>query len=1413
MRILIAEDSVALANSLQKAFVAHGYEVDIALTAQAATAAFINTQYDVAVLAYHLPDGAGDALLETFCTQRPECVCIMMTIDPKPELAMDWIKRGAAAYLRKPFEPEYLVELCTRACREQSLMRVKDLLEVRTRELRQKDELLISTQRLAKTGGWEWNVEKQTMVWTDEVYRIHDFEPDEFTPGSPEHIAQSLACYAPDHRSMVAAAFQRCIEQGEPYDLECPFTSAKGRTLWIRTAAQPVLEGGRVVRVIGHIMDITERKQAEEKLRDSEEKYRGLFNESVVAVYVFDGNKNFVDSNQAGVDLLGYTREELLNMSIPDVYADRDVVLPAHTQLLSGVNVYNYEHKLRRKDGTIITVLNNSRPLTDDQGNVVGMQSTLLDITNRKRAEAALEEESQFRRALFQQSPDGILIIDPQTTRFLDFNTAAHQQLGYSREEFAELSIFDIEARETMEETKSQIANVIRNGKGDFETLQRTRRGEIRNVHVTAQYMDVQGHPVYYCIWRDITERKRAGEHMALMTRMLDDAPASITIYDTDGRFLYANRKTFAWHGYDEDEFMSINLHDLDVPGSEIPMLERIRRIVEVGEANFDVAHYRKDGSIFPLQVLAKLVQWQGKTAILSIASDITELKKAEEALRRTTELLNSVREAQSLYIEHGDPQAVFNALLQIIVKLTGSEFGYLDEVLHDSDGAIFKQNLALSNIAWDSESKALDKQPDARDLELHDVNNLAERQVVLKEPVISNDVQHDTHVSGFPPGCPPIHAFMNLPIRSGGDVVGVVGVANRCGGYDQEMAQFLEPYLNACAGIIEAVRLSTREHKAVMALHESEIQVRKKLDAVLQPEGDISELTLADIITTETVQELMDDLYHLTGFANALVDQNGKVLVATGWQDICTKFHRVHPETRRFCQESDTRLTLGVEPGTFNLYKCKNNMWDVSTPIMIGGEHVGNVFLGQFFFDDEEIDYELFRAQARKYGFNEDEYISALNRVPRWSRETVNSVMKFYSRFTAFVSTLSYGNLKLARTLEERKQAEEERVKLQQQLTQAQKMESVGRLAGGVAHDFNNMLGVILGHAEMASLQVDPALPIYSDLQEIRKAADRSANLTRQLLAFARKQTIIPKVLDLNETVAGMLKMLQRLIGEDIHLNWQPDMNLWPIKVDPSQIDQILANLCVNARDAITDIGVITIETGNRVLDEEFCENHAGYIPGEYVLLIFSDNGCGMGKETLDKLFEPFFTTKGQGKGTGLGLATVYGIVTQNNGFINVYSEPGQGTTFSIYMPRYEGKSEQLRMVGTTEVSRDHHETILLVEDEPAILIMTKKLLEKLGFKVLSASTPGEAFKVAADYTGTLHLLITDVIMPDMTGRELARSIQSLYPSIKCLFMSGYTADVIAHHGVLEEGVHFIPKPFSRDELINKVHEVLEEK
>ncbi|MEW6368084.1 MAG: PAS domain S-box protein [Acidobacteriota bacterium] len=391
-----------------------------------------------------------------------------------------------------------------------------------------------------------------------------------------------------------------------------------------------------------------------------------------------------------------------------------------------------------------------------------------------------------------------------------------------------------------------------------------------------------------------------------------------------------------------------------------------------------------------------------------------------------------------------------------------------------------------------------------------------------------------------------------------------------------------------------------------------------------------------------------------------------------------------------------------------------------------------------------------------------------------------------------------------------ERRRAEEEKKRLEAELLHAQKMEAVGRLAGGVAHDFNNMLQAILGNTELALIGAGPDSPLHAGLLEIQRAAQRSADLTRQLLAFARKQIVRPRTLDLNDAVPGTLKLLRRLIGEDIELVWMPGHDLWSVRIDPSQLDQALANLAVNARDAIPGVGRVTIETANVIFDEAYAQAHADCVPGSYVLLGVSDTGRGMDGHTIDHIFEPFFTTKEVGKGTGLGLATVYGIVRQNNGFIDVDSQLGHGTAFKIYLPRYEVETTQPPAEAAVRVAPRGSETLLIVEDEATILSIARRTFEALGYTVLTASTPTQAIRLAGEHPGIIHLLVTDVVMPEMNGRELADSLTSHRPGLKRLYISGYTADVIAQQGVLEEGMLFVQKPFTMNTLAEKVREAL---
>jgi two-component system cell cycle sensor histidine kinase/response regulator CckA len=449
------------------------------------------------------------------------------------------------------------------------------------------------------------------------------------------------------------------------------------------------------------------------------------------------------------------------------------------------------------------------------------------------------------------------------------------------------------------------------------------------------------------------------------------------------------------------------------------------------------------------------------------------------------------------------------------------------------------------------------------------------------------------------------------------------------------------------------------------------------------------------------------------------------------------------------------------------------------------------------------------------KSGKQDDAFYRAL-----W--ETISSGRPWKGRFVnrkkdgsfytedAIISPVFDGNGKIVNYVASKHDSTRELL-LESQLFQAQKMESVGRLAGGVAHDFSNMLQVISSYVEYSMQDKGLTEQQRHNFQQIRTATKRSADLTSQLLAFARQQAVNPRILDLNEAVEATIRMLQRLIGEDIEIVWKPGKMNAHVKIDPTQLDQILANVSVNARDAIGGVGTLTIETEEVRVDETFCEMHVDCKPGNYVRLTVGDTGAGMSPEVQSHIFEPFYTTKPVGQGTGLGLATVYGIIRQNDGFVDVYSVLGHGTSFRFYFPAAGSAAEVTEADQPAASPQGGRETILLVEDEAAILKISKLILERLGYHVVSAGSPAEALKKAGEYNTTIDLLVTDVVMPQMNGRELARRISALHPHANCLFVSGYTTDVTGSRGMLDEGVHFLSKPFTTAQLAAKIREVLD--
>ncbi|WP_020677167.1 PocR ligand-binding domain-containing protein [Geopsychrobacter electrodiphilus] len=897
------------------------------------------------------------------------------------------------------------------------------------------------------------------------------------------------------------------------------------------------------------------------------------------------------------------------------------------------------------------------------------------------------------------------------------------------------------------------------------------------------------GEPVVWSGYlQDITKRKQAQKEREQFYKFFQTSADLMCIANPHGRFIKTNPAFTETLGYTESELISNEIIDFVHPDDKQATLDEIEKQQLRGcTTNFENRYICKDGHVKWLSWRVTYSREEGVS--YATARDITDKKQAEETLRESRSLLHTILE--------NIPIRVFWKDLDL--HYLGCDTSFAQSAGHSQpEDLLGKDDFQM---CWREQAEFY----------------RADDKLILasRKPKLNIEKQQTT-----PDGQTIWVRTSKAPLfNAEKEVIGLLGIdediterklmeenlQKQALQLEEELVkrQVAQKTLQDQAAILKE---EIEEHRRTEeALQRSENSVKNKLRAILEPEGDIGALALSDIIDFEILRSMLEAFYKITGMLGAVLDLSGNVLVAVGWQDICTKFHRCHPDTLKNCIESDTTLTNDVPIGTFKHYRCKNNMWDMVTPLVVGGRHVGNVFIGQFFYEDEILDVEVFREQARRYGFDEKEYLEALDRVPRFSREAADAGMAFYAKLTNIISTMSYSAIKMSRMLSEQ-------IHLEGQLHQVQKMESIGQLAGGVAHDFNNMLGVILGHAEMALMKAGPSSPFSHDLQQISKAAQSSADLTRQLLTFARKQVIDPKILDLNEAVAGTLKMLRRLIGENIRLSWNPEANLWPVRVDPAQLDQILANLCVNARDAIAGIGKISIKMENRTMDEN-AANALPYdvVPGDYVLLSVSDDGCGMDKKVQAHIFEPFFTTKEVGGGTGLGLATVYGAVKQNHGFITFYSEAELGTVFNIYLPRASKTVDAKQKTAEMPFLRGT-ETILLVEDDEMLLCLETTMLEEGGYRVLAAATTELAESFAREHPGPIDLLISDMIMPVMNGRELSAMLQPLRPEMKVLFLSGYTADIISNQGVIEDEIHFLQKPFSLEVLTSKVREVLDE-
>jgi two-component system cell cycle sensor histidine kinase/response regulator CckA len=761
-------------------------------------------------------------------------------------------------------------------------------------------------------------------------------------------------------------------------------------------------------------------------------------------------------------------------------------------------------------------------------------------------------------------------------------------------------------------------------------------------------------------------ERKRAEralreseQHYRQLFEGIGDA---VMVYSSQGRFLDCNEATLQRLGYSREELLRLGAAGIVHPDFHLLMKDNPKRLWAGETTVVESAHRCKDGRVIPVEVNARRIEYQGESAILAVVRDITERKRAEEALRESEERFRELVENANDIIYTHDLEGNFTSANPAATRI----YGYTTE-------EILQLNIA---------------------------------QIVAPEylPLAQQKIQ------GKLEGSPQTGPYELLTYNKEGELIWV--------------------------------EVSTR---------------------LLEEEGQPVE-----------VEGIARDMTERKRAEEALAEERN--LLRTVIDNLPDYIYVKDTESRYLISNTAHVRFLGA-----------------TTPDEVVGKSVFELYPQElatlYYADDQAVILSGRRLLKRE----ERSVDQAGNRV--WLLTTKVPLRDSDGKIV--------GLLGIARDITERKQ-------LEAQLRQAQKMEAVGRLAGGVAHDFNNLVTVITGFSEiMLHRHLGDHDPLREPIEEIQKAGERAASLTRQLLAFSRRQVLQPKVLDLNAVVADIDKMLRRLIGEDIELITVLNPGLRPVKADPGQVEQIIMNLTVNARDAMPQGGKLTIETANVELDEAYARLHLAVQPGPYVMLAMSDTGAGMDAETQAHIFEPFFTTKEEG--TGLGLSTVYGIVKQSGGYIWVYSEPGQGTTFKIYLPQVEEAVEPLKPSAAPTRPPQGSETVLVVEDDEGVRTLAREFLQMDGYTALEARHGEEALQVCEQHEGPIHLMVTDVVMPGMSGRELAEHLAPLRPEMKVLYISGYTDNAIVRHCVLEPGTAFLQKPFTTDALARKVRLALD--
>jgi PAS domain S-box-containing protein len=1200
----------------------------------------------------------------------------------------------------------------------------------------------------------------------------------------------------PERAALWSLMYGRALSKG-PYRAE--YRLPDGRILEL--SFHPIRRDDRAVGVSIFGKDITGRKAAERALREAESGFRGIFEGALEGIFRTAPDGRVLAANPAVAAMLGYDSAEESLSAITDVARQVWLDPDERTRCLQLIEergaVRGYECQLKRKDGTAVWVSLNLRKAVGAGERAECYEGFVEDITARRRMQEALRKsEEKFSRA-FLCSPAIMELTDlTGGGRLLDVNGAFEQVTGYRREEAIGRTAIELGLWVDAGEFEEGVRRFRESGQlSSFERRFRTRTGEIRTGLTSVERLELDGRPCAISATIDITERKEAQARLEAQNvrfqGIIEHTEAGYFRIGVDGRYEDVNPAWLRMHGFaSRDEAIGLHFSAVQVPADVGKAGETVEALTSgESEGSGEFSRLRRDGTVGYHTFSANRVIEGGRVlGIEGFLVDISDRKIAERERQATEQqyrsLFDSMQEGVAIHaLVHSGGEPGNYVVLEVNRRYEEILGVRREDVVNRLATDIYGVQSApyLKEYASVAETGApLQFETYFPPMDKYFIISVApmggERFATIFFDVTEQKRTEERY---------------KLVSENAADVIWLWDlVRGRCAyvspsvlqlrGFSPEEA--LAQRMDQAMPPDVAAKMAAEAVRRIAALGSGDETARIGTNEIefLRKDGAT--------VATETVTKLLSgergEVTHIVGISR---DFSQRKEAEKNYRDIfegaLEGIYRTSPEGKCLAANPALARMLGyVSP-------------EEAVAMIDDATH--QVWLGP---DDRAHYTALLETEGSIRGFE--------CRFNRRDGTAIRVSINGRKVCGADGRTLYYDGF--IEDITERKRVENEQARLEGELRQAQKLESIGRLAGGVAHDFNNLLTVINGYSEFLIKGLKAGDPLRFYAGEIRTAGERAASLTKQLLAFSRKQVIEPRVLDLNETVRESAPMLQRLIGEDVTLETHLDGSLGQAMADPDQIHQVIMNLAVNARDAMPEGGRLVIGTRNVELDERAC---AALLPearpGRYVLMTVTDTGHGMDEAIRQKIFDPFFTTKEVGKGTGLGLSTVYGIVRQSEGWIDVSSEVGVGTAFKVYLPRIDACSapEEGEALPSTAGG---DETILVVEDQDSVRSFTTAALIQHGFHVLESSCGDEAIDLAGRHPGQLDLLVTDVVLPGMNGKELSDRLKTARPLLKVLFISGYTADVIANHGVLDRGVAFLQKPFGPEELAAKVREVL---